>query len=370
MPVSRRPLVRLAALAAGIALGVACGAGSRATRPTKVGDDDDDGTGMIARLSRGQKPRFPAAEPRPGDGTLYGGGTYGYGGDIYGYGYGGDIYGYGAGLYGGYPGVSSSKYPSRKNPPYPTSQGYAVVAVVEPGAIEGVVTWKGARPPVKLEAQPGTDAKRCGGASSENRSLVLAPGGEVEGAVVYLVDVRAGKQPALTLGGTIDADAETCALAPHVQVAAPIGLLATVSNRGVDTALVRITTPGGSRADELSLSGRAQREVSLDQPGPWELALAGAQPGGTGDAWVYIASHPYYTVTDEKGRFRLDDVPPGEYTLAVWHEPVATGVAGAGAGAAAPTAAPRQAVPEVRAKVTVKAFEVTTKSLEIGAPTP
>ena len=30
--------------------------------------------------------------------------------------------------------------------------------------------------------------------------------------------------------------------------------------------------------------------------------------------------HPYYTVTDESGRFQLTDVPPGEYEIVAWHE--------------------------------------------------
>jgi hypothetical protein len=29
---------------------------------------------------------------------------------------------------------------------------------------------------------------------------------------------------------------------------------------------------------------------------------------------------PYYTQPDEDGRFRIGDVPDGEYTAVVWHE--------------------------------------------------
>jgi len=30
--------------------------------------------------------------------------------------------------------------------------------------------------------------------------------------------------------------------------------------------------------------------------------------------------HPYYAKTDSAGSFSLKDVPPGEYTVKVWHE--------------------------------------------------
>jgi len=38
-------------------------------------------------------------------------------------------------------------------------------------------------------------------------------------------------------------------------------------------------------------------------------------------AHAYIASfdHPYFAVTGADGRFSLDSVPPGKYTLKVWH---------------------------------------------------
>jgi Carboxypeptidase regulatory-like domain len=36
-------------------------------------------------------------------------------------------------------------------------------------------------------------------------------------------------------------------------------------------------------------------------------------------AWIYVFNHPYYTVTDETGSFRLPPVPPGRYTLSVRH---------------------------------------------------
>ena len=36
--------------------------------------------------------------------------------------------------------------------------------------------------------------------------------------------------------------------------------------------------------------------------------------------WLVIIEHPYYEVTDAKGNFQLENIPPGEYQLQVWHE--------------------------------------------------
>jgi len=37
-------------------------------------------------------------------------------------------------------------------------------------------------------------------------------------------------------------------------------------------------------------------------------------------AWVVVAEHPFYAMSNDKGEFTLENVPPGTYTLRVWHE--------------------------------------------------
>lgn len=37
-------------------------------------------------------------------------------------------------------------------------------------------------------------------------------------------------------------------------------------------------------------------------------------------AYLFVMEHPFYTVTDETGRFEIKNLPDGAYTLAIWHE--------------------------------------------------
>ena len=37
-------------------------------------------------------------------------------------------------------------------------------------------------------------------------------------------------------------------------------------------------------------------------------------------AYIIILENPYYAQTDEGGNFRIENVPPGTYTLKTWHE--------------------------------------------------
>ena len=36
-------------------------------------------------------------------------------------------------------------------------------------------------------------------------------------------------------------------------------------------------------------------------------------------SWGVVVKNPYYSITKEDGTFELKDVPPGDYTLTVWH---------------------------------------------------
>ena len=37
-------------------------------------------------------------------------------------------------------------------------------------------------------------------------------------------------------------------------------------------------------------------------------------------AYVIVTETPYFARTDKDGKFVLKDLPPGKYTLKVWHE--------------------------------------------------
>ena len=37
-------------------------------------------------------------------------------------------------------------------------------------------------------------------------------------------------------------------------------------------------------------------------------------------AFILVFAHRYFSVTDEDGRYRLDNVPPGTYNVMVWNE--------------------------------------------------
>ena len=77
-----------------------------------------------------------------------------------------------------------------------------------------------------------------------------------------------------------------------------------------------------SKAREFNLgryaTGRS-KAVRFEQPG---LVRVFCEIHSHMSAFILVFAHRYYAVTDDDGRYRLDGVPPGTYTLAVWNETV------------------------------------------------
>jgi plastocyanin len=42
------------------------------------------------------------------------------------------------------------------------------------------------------------------------------------------------------------------------------------------------------------------------------------------NAFILVFSHPFFTVTDDEGRYRIDGVPPGTYNVIAWNEGLAS----------------------------------------------
>jgi len=82
-------------------------------------------------------------------------------------------------------------------------------------------------------------------------------------------------------------------------------------------------TPAASPGWNVSLGRQgAVREIRVDRPEVPVSVRCDLHPWMQG--WLGVVDHPYFAVTGTDGRFALNDVPPGDYTVAVWHERLGT----------------------------------------------
>lgn len=189
---------------------------------------------------------------------------------------------------------------------------YREVPVPNGGTISGAVLVAGEVP--VLPPQPVYKQLEYCGATVADERLIVAPGGGLQNAVVSLVEVAAGK--AVPRDRAVVLDNTKCAFVPHVR-SATIGQTLEIHN--TDPFLHDAHAWLGTRTlfNVGILPGRTAREP-LTEPG---LIHINCNVRHTWmHAYVFVADNPYHAVTGGDGRFVIDQVPPGTYTLRVWHE--------------------------------------------------
>jgi plastocyanin len=63
-------------------------------------------------------------------------------------------------------------------------------------------------------------------------------------------------------------------------------------------------------------AGRS-KSVRFDRPG---IVRVFCEIHSHMSAFILVFSHPFFTMTDVDGRYRLDNIPPGTYTVVAWNE--------------------------------------------------
>jgi hypothetical protein len=187
---------------------------------------------------------------------------------------------------------------------------------VERGTVTGTVRLDGPAPtraPLPVYKHPEV----CGASVPDDR-LVVGPGGGLRFAVVTIEGVRNGSRA--ERDAVHDLDNRQCRFEPHVQVA-EVGQWLEISNSdpilhnadarlGTETLFNLALPPGRRVRRPLARSGRIA--ITCDVRHTWM------------SAFVVVTDHPYHTVTDAYGAYEIRDVPPGRYTLSVWHEELGT----------------------------------------------
>lgn len=196
---------------------------------------------------------------------------------------------------------------------------YRVVTVLNGGTVRGRVTGAG-DPPRDTVARATRDSAVCGAEIADGAAAVVD--GKVGEAVVWLAGVRAGK--ALPAERRYELRHERCRFVPRVQAVLAGG---TVNVHSLDRAVHEtrfLRMAGGSDSSSLLASAHTNDEAQvvpvdrlLREPGLYEARCA-VHPWSRG--WLFAFDHPYYATTAADGSFTIDDVPPGRYTLVVWHE--------------------------------------------------
>jgi hypothetical protein len=190
---------------------------------------------------------------------------------------------------------------------------YTVSAQASSGFIIGKI---GGGAPRDTSIAPTHDLSVC---RPFTQSLVPSREGGVGNSVVWLVGVATGPRDDAPRRVRVLLDG--CRLDPRVQRVAAGGTVMITSRDAMMTRLQFIDVGGVSASRGTVLFNDAGQVVPTSDaakvPGlvqirddlhPWVRA------------YLAVTPHPFVAVTGADGAFRFDNVPPGSYTLVIWHE--------------------------------------------------
>ena len=189
---------------------------------------------------------------------------------------------------------------------------YEEAAVSDGGTVQGKVVYNGS---IKKKTVLPTKDKRVCGKVRKEPLILVGDGGVVKDSVVYLKGIGSGKPWPEMLTKVPVLDQEGCKFHPHVQVARQ-GSLDIINS---DPVLHNTHGYYGKRtAFNVALPEKDQKVTKvLKQPGTVKVDC---DAHGWMLGWVHVVDNPYFFQTGEDGTFSITDVPPGDYTLAVWQE--------------------------------------------------
>lgn len=192
-------------------------------------------------------------------------------------------------------------------------RAYEQTAVTNGGTLVGRVTLQGdtkALPPQPVFKHMET----CGEHVADER-LVLSPDGGIRDVVISLDGISRGKP--IPRDQAVHLDNKLCAFVPHV-VAGTVGQQLEMHNSDPFLHDAHALLPNGETLFNVALPKGKTVHKPIAYPG---LVAINCNVRHTWmHAYLFAADHPYVTVTDATGGFRIADIPPGTYPVKLWQE--------------------------------------------------
>jgi len=200
--------------------------------------------------------------------------------------------------------------PEAKPPPPVIVQG-------SPGTVRGSVKIAGpvpARKILKIDYHPDCRGMHAGVVMSDQ--LVVDTNGNVQWAFVHVKSGPIGTPPPAPTTPVL-MDQIRCIFTPHVvgvRVGQPLRVLSSDNVLHVVHALpftnkeFNVGLPNaGMDVERTFTAPEVMLKIKCDVH-PWMAS------------WIGVMDHPYFSITNELGSYVIRDLPPGKFTVEVWHE--------------------------------------------------
>jgi hypothetical protein len=195
-----------------------------------------------------------------------------------------------------------------------------VVEPVEHGAVlTGRVVFDGPVPRARRFLIT-KDIEVCGMGYRERQEVDVSERMGLRNVVIVIDGITRGK-PWPDVPDGFSLTQENCVFAPHVQVV-PRGAELNILNPDPVLHNIHSFEAFGSSWRTLFNFGQPPEEdviTTLLRPRRGNHIRLECDAHDFMLGWIYAADTPYAVAVDADGRFRLDEIPPGTYTLRAWH---------------------------------------------------
>jgi carboxypeptidase family protein len=192
---------------------------------------------------------------------------------------------------------------------------YKVVPVANGGTVSGRVSLNAAPPPPAVQ-KVDEDAAVCGAADRPSEELLVGANRGVQNVVLSIETVGAGKD--WDLPATFVYDQKKCTFVPRMIMIKPEmeGVVLNSDSVGhnfhtISQGVYNINKKIQPDTKLVVAKGQIRRSGMIRAKCDIHSWMGG---------WWVVADTPYTVISDKDGNFSITQVPPGTYTLKIWHE--------------------------------------------------
>ncbi|VAW10091.1 hypothetical protein MNBD_ALPHA09-1094 [hydrothermal vent metagenome] len=202
---------------------------------------------------------------------------------------------------------------------------YTEVEVTDGGSVTGKVSFEGALPADAVEKIKITKDNNVCGDGDREVVWVDVKDGALRGAFVFIEKIKEGKLWEKPQMGEYLVDQKGCRFTPWAQVVRPGPFIIRNSDQGVLHNINARELIGVKK-------GRVVKKTlfNFGQPEPGEITdkikprrssyiAINCEAHNFMFGFMMAPPHPYAVVVGDDGSFKIDNLPPGDYTLVAWH---------------------------------------------------
>jgi hypothetical protein len=199
------------------------------------------------------------------------------------------------------------------------------------GTVEGQVTWNGGVLPAPVAALVNKDPVEClkNGPILKQDYVVNPKNKGVRWAVVWLMDEDPKKElpihpslpsQAAVKGTKVIMDQPCCQFEPHI-ICLREGQVLVAKNSGAIPHNTKIDSPGDNPSTNPLIPAGTEQAIDGWTASAYP-SMVGCSIHGWMTGYIRVFNSPYFAVTDEDGKFKIEKAPVGNYRIVAWQESV------------------------------------------------